>query len=112
MIPRMSEALHGGTVRGGTSISKLGGALGVAATFIGFAIFLVGCAGFDAVFPLGILPLILAVVGLVLTFAGGLMNRTAGMEDPHVVASYFINIASILGALLLISVWKGWRYFA
>jgi hypothetical protein len=34
------------------------------------------------------------------------------MEDPHVVASYFLNIASILGALLLISVWRGWRYFA
>lgn len=109
----MSEATtHGGMVRGGTSISKIGGALAVAASLIGFAIFLVGCAGYSAVFPFALIPLILAVVGLLLTFAGGLTNRTAGMEDMHIVASYFLNIASILGALLLISVWKGWRFFA
>ena len=111
----MSEALNYDTgARGGgaNSITKIGGALGVAATIIGFVIFLVGCAGFDAVFPFAILPFALAVIGLVLTFAGGLSNRTAGMEDTHVVASYFLNIASILGALLLISVWQGWRFFA
>ena len=93
-------------------MAKIGGAMGVAATFIGFLIFMVGCAGFDAVFPFAILPLALSVIGLLLTIAGGLMGKTEGMEDPHVVASYFLNIASILGALLLISVWKGWRYFA
>lgn len=109
----MSEASsHGGAVRGGTSITKIGGALAVASSFIGFAIFLVGCAGYSAVFPFALIPLILSIVGLALTFAGGLMNRTAGMEDMHIVASYFLNIASILGALLLISVWRGWRFFA
>lgn len=109
----MSEATtYGSAVRGGTSITKIGGALGVAASLIGFLIFMVGCAGFDAVFPFAILPLALSVIGLLLTIAGGLMGKTEGMEDPHVVASYFLNIASILGALLLISVWKGWRYFA
>jgi hypothetical protein len=110
----MSEAANYGTVRGGgsNSITKIGGALGVAASMIGFAIFMVGCAGFGAVFPFAILPFVLAVIGLILTIAGGLANRTAGMEDTHVVASYFLNIASVLGALLLISVWRGWRFFA
>jgi hypothetical protein len=110
----MSEAVNHGAVRGGggNSVTKIGGALSVAASMIGFLIFMVGCAGFDAVFPFAILPLALAVIGLILTIAGGLANRTSGMEDTHVVASYFLNVASILGALLLISVWRGWRFFA
>ena len=108
----MSEAPGYSPTRGGTSITKLGGALGVAASMIGFAIFLVGCAGYGAVFPFAILPFVLAIVGLLLTIAGGLMGRTEGMEDPHVLAAYMLNIACILGALLLISVWKGWRFFA
>ena len=108
----MSEATTYGGARSGNSITKIGGAMGVAASLIGFAIFLVGCAGYSAVFPFAILPLILATLGLLLTVAGGMMNRTAGMEDTHVIASYFLNIASIFGAMLLISVWKGWRYFA
>jgi hypothetical protein len=98
-------------VGGGRSLVKIGGALGVAATFIGFAIFITGCFGFSAVFPLAVIPLVLAVVGLGLVIAGGFFQQSVGVEDMAVVASYFITLAAIAGAGLLIAVWRGWPIF-
>ncbi len=98
--------------QGSGSITKFGGALGIAASFIGFAIFFAGCAGFEAAFKFALIPMILAVPGLLLTIYGGTVQRTAGMEDSHVVASICLNLACIMGALILISVWKGVPIFA
>ena len=93
-------------------MTKVGGALGIAASFIGFAIFLAGCAGFDAAFKFALAPMVLAVPGLLLTIVGGVLKRTAGSEDTHIVASLCLNLASIMGALILIAVWKGVPIFS
>jgi len=92
-----------------TSLARVGGALGIAANFIGLAIFLAACAGINAVLVLSILPLLLSVPGLVLTFIGGNTQNDPNVPDTHVLAAIFINIAGIVGALLLISAWKGWH---
>ena len=94
------------------SITMAGGALGIAASFTGFAIFIAGCAGFDAAFRFALIPLILAVPGLILTIAGGAMGRTQGMEDTHVVASLFLNAACLMGGLVLVAIWRGTPIFA
>ena len=94
-----------------SSLARVGGALGVAGTFIGFAIFVFACAGFGASFALSPIPLILGFVGLVLTCVGGLFYDDVGLEDPQVVACYAINIAVIAGALLEFAIWRGWPIF-
>jgi len=95
----------------GSSIAKIGGALGVAGTFIGFALFVAGCAGYGAAFALALIPLILGVVGLVLTVVGGFFSKDIGLEDPQVVSCYAINIAVIAGAMLEFAIYKGWPIF-
>jgi hypothetical protein len=96
---------------GGRSLVKIGGALGVAATMIGFAIFVVGCFGFAAVYPLAIIPLVLSVVGFGLVLAGGFFQTNVGVDDMAVVASYILTLAGIAGAGLLVAVWQGWPIF-
>jgi hypothetical protein len=96
---------------GGRSLVKIGGALGVAATLIGFVIFLAGCFGYSAVFGLSVIPLLLAGVGLALVIAGGFFQKDVGVDDMAVVASYCITLAGIAGAGLLVAVWRGWPMF-
>ncbi len=98
-------------LRSGSSIARIGGALGVAGTFIGFAIFMTACAGFEAAFALSAIPLVLGVVGLAMTLIGGFFNDDIGLDDPSVVASYAINIAVIAGAMLEFAIWRGWNIF-
>jgi hypothetical protein len=87
----------------------LGGGLGIAACFIGLAIFFGGCFGLSAIFMLCIVPMGLSAVGLVLSIAGPLVQKTVHVEDPAVFAAIFINILGIVGSLLLMSAWLGWR---
>jgi hypothetical protein len=82
-----------------SQLPRIGGALGMAGTFIGTGIFLLGCFGFGAAFYLSPLPMILGIVGLVLTLTGWCCKSIA-TEDPHVVAAIFVNLAVIVGALL------------
>ena len=98
-------------LRTSSSLSRIGGALGVAGTFIGFAIFVFACAGFNASFAHSPIPLILGFVGLVLTLVGGFFYDEVGLEDPQVVACYAINIAVITGAMLEFAIWRGWPIF-
>jgi hypothetical protein len=98
--------------RSSGSITKAGGALGIAAAFVGIAIFLGGCAGFDAAFKFALIPLLLSIAGLLLTIVGGTLKRIGGMEDPHIVASICLNLAGFMGALILIAVWRGIPIFA
>ncbi len=105
----MSELPLRATGRG-TSLAKIGGALGIAGSIIGMIIFLGGCFGFNASFVLSPIPLVLGCLGLVLTVMGG-FQKNPGIEDPHLVASYLINIAVISGALLEMAAWLGWSFF-
>ncbi|HEX8521815.1 MAG TPA: hypothetical protein VF669_06125 [Tepidisphaeraceae bacterium] len=94
-----------------TSYAKIGGALGIAGSIIGIAIFVGGCFGFGASFLMSPIPLALGSIGLILTIVGG-FQRNPGIEDAHVVAGYCINIAVISGALLEMSIWLNWSFFA
>lgn len=98
-------------LRTSSSVARIGGALGVAGTFVGFAIFIFACAGFEASFALSPIPLVLGFVGLALTLVGGFFHDDVGLEDPQVVACYAINIAVIAGAMLEFAIWRGWPIF-
>jgi hypothetical protein len=115
----MSESSGHGTtldyrgpgIRRGASLAKIGGALGVAGTMVGFAIFVFACAGFGMAFALSPIPLVLGFVGLAMTLVGGFFSEDVGLEDPQVVACYAINIAVIAGAMLEFAIWRGWPIF-
>jgi hypothetical protein len=92
-----------------TSLVYLGGGLGIAACFIGLIIFFAGCAGFNAVFMLSILPLLLGGVGLVLSVLGPIVQKHIHVEDSNVFAGIFVNVLGLVGGLLLMSVWMGWK---
>ncbi len=91
--------------------AKVGGALGIASVLIGFAIFLAACAGFDAALMLSIIPLLLALPGFVLTVVGGVAQKKAHIEDTHMLAAIFLTFLGIMGSLLEISAWQGWKLF-
>ncbi len=90
-------------------MTHLGGGLGIAACFIGLAVFLGACAGFNAIFMLSVIPLALSAVGLVLSVLGPLVQKSIHVEDSGVFAAIFLNVMGILGALLLMSAWLGWH---
>jgi|SRR4051794_25713643 FtsH-binding integral membrane protein len=83
-----------------TSLVKIGGALGVAATFIALAVFLVACFGFDAVFMLSPLALVLAAVGFVLTVIGAVMRQHLGNEEAQPIAAVFVCLIGIVAGLI------------
>ena len=100
-----------GTPGGATNLPRIGGVLSIAGTFIGTFIFVLGCFGFSAAFMLSPIPLILGVVGLILTLCG-LFNKNIVGEDTHVVAALLVNVAVITGAILEICIWRNIPFFA
>ena len=94
------------------SLVKVGGALAIAGTCIGTAIFVAGCFGFSAAFALSLIPTILGVVGLALTLIGGFVQKPIGVEDTHALAAYALNLAVIVGGLLEVALWRGVPIFA
>ena len=93
-------------------LPRIGGALGVVGTLIGTGIFVLGCFGFGAAFYLSPLPMVLGVVGLVLTLTPWMCSHPVAGEDIHVVASLLVNIAVIVGALLEIMIMMNKSFFA
>ena len=85
----------------------VGGGLGIVACFLGLAIFVSGCFGFEAAFIFSLLPLVLAAAGMVLTIIGALL-RQGSYVDTQVLASLLVNFVGIIGALLEVSVWMHW----
>jgi hypothetical protein len=79
--------------------SHVGGMLGVAACFIGIAIFLGGCMGFERAFDLAWIPLALAAVGLVFTVLTGVFRHDTGVQHTGVLASVLINVFGIVGGI-------------
>jgi hypothetical protein len=111
----MGESLNyaaPGTTNHDVSLVKVGGALAIAGTCIGTAIFVAGCFGFGAAFTLSLIPTILGAVGLALTFVGGFLQKPIGVEDTHALAAYALNLAVIVGGLMEVAIWRGWPLFA
>src|SRR4051812_44457139 len=94
-----------------TPLAHLGGGLGIAACFIGLAIFFAACAGFSAVFMLSVISLALSTVGIVLSILGPNIQKHAHVEDSAVFAAIFLNLLGIVGSLMLMSAWLGWKVF-
>ncbi len=80
--------------------AQIGGMLGVAACFIGLAIFLGGCMGFERSFDLAWIPLALAAVGLTFTVIAGVFNRDTGVQHTGVLASVLLNVFGLVGGLI------------
>jgi hypothetical protein len=91
---------------------RIGGALGVAACLIGFAIFLSACAGLNAVFMFSPVPAAFGGVGLVLTIVGGAFNSRLTVQDTPVLAALLVNVIALIGSLLLLAVWLDFPLFA
>lgn len=90
----------------GTPLTRLGGSLGIAGCCIGLGVFLLACFGFEKAFALAILPLGMALVGMVLTVVGGVRNF--GHQDDHVLSGAFLNLFALVGGLLELAVWQDW----
>jgi hypothetical protein len=74
--------------------------LGVAACFIGMAIFLGGCMGFERAFDLAWIPLALAAAGLSFTVLAGVFRHDTGVQHTGVLASVLINVFGLVGGIL------------
>ena len=93
-----------------TSLTRLGGSLGIAACCIGMAIFTIACFGFQAVFALSFIPLVMSLVGMVLSVVGGI-RKEGGVDEIGPLAGVFVNLFGIIGGLLLVAVWSDWMIF-
>ena len=123
--PRESHASHASHASHGSSspvsyaspalgrrstVFQVGAGLGIAGFSIGLLVFLAACFGFGAALVMSPLPIVMGAVGFALTIVGG-------VSDPHldgssVAASLFICVAAMVGGLLELSAWQGWRVFA
>ena len=92
-----------------TSLTRLGGYLGIVACSIGMAIFTLACFGFNAAFALSFIPLGVSVVGMVLSVLGGIWKR--GVDEVGPLAGIFINLFGIVGGVLLVAAWQDWVIF-
>jgi len=84
----------------------VGAVLGISASLVGLSIFIAGCFGL-ASFMFSPLPLLLGLVGLILTIVGA-TTRKGRIEDAQILASMFVNFIAIVGALLELAAWNGW----
>jgi hypothetical protein len=94
-----------------TSLVQLGGGLGIAACVLGLLIFFTACLGYGAAFYLSLLPLAFGVIGLVLVVIGGVAQKDPRIEDAHVLAGIFVCLFGLVGGLVEVAVWLGWRMF-
>jgi hypothetical protein len=83
-----------------TSLVQVGGALGIAATCIAMAVFLVAILNFDAVFILAPLPIILGGVGLILAVVGGIVQKHVGPEETQPIAAMFVTSLGLIAGLI------------
>src|SRR5687767_15183567 len=93
-----------------STLFQLGAGFGVAGFSLGLLVFLAACFGFGAALYLSPLPIAMGLAGFAFTIAGGV--RDPHTEGSHVAASLFICVAAIVGGLLEMAGWLGWRVFA
>lgn len=106
-----SPALNSPSTLGQKSLVQVGGGLGIAATSISTAIFVLGCFGFSAAFTaLPLIPFLLAAIGLILTIVGAIWKKSATDEDTQIFLSMFCNFLGLVGAFVEIGVWLNWGF--
>jgi hypothetical protein len=91
----------------GPMLPQVAAALGIAATFLGVAIFIAACFGLSAVFAFSVLPFSLGCAGFILSIVSGIFYRSR-LADTQVLASLFTSFFGIIGGLLEMAAWQGW----
>jgi hypothetical protein len=91
------------------SLVRVGGALGVAGCIVGLLVLVAGCAGFYAAYSFCLVPLTLGVVGLVLAIIGAVKSKDS--PDTHVLGALFTTIVSVIGGVVELAAWMGWKVF-
>jgi hypothetical protein len=88
-----------------TSLVKIGGALGIAASFIAIGIFTAALFRLDAAFMLCFVPLAFGVIGLVLSVVGAVTSTHHGEDETHPISALFVCMTGIIGGALELYAW-------
>jgi hypothetical protein len=92
-------------------VLKIGGGLGIAASVIGLAVLIAGCAGFPKAMYLGVVVTILAGAGLITALVGAWTQKHLIAEDTHVLQALFANVIGIVGGVLEMALAFNWAIF-
>jgi hypothetical protein len=90
-------------------LTRFGGGLGVAGCCVGLLIFLAACAGLGAAVRFSLIPIALGAASIILSLAGGVIEHKKLPEDTAVFGALFAGALSLIGGLVEMSVWMGWR---
>jgi hypothetical protein len=99
-------------VPSGSGMLRLGGGLGIAACFVGLAVMVSACAGFNMALALSLVPVGLSAVGMVVSILGAVFQKRMIAEDTAVMHALFANAAGLIGGLLEMTAWRNWHMFA
>src|SRR5262245_56346069 len=88
-----------------TSLVKMGGALGIGASFVAIAAFTVALFRLEAVLMLAFVPLLLGSAGLVLSIIGGVTSTHHGEDETHPISALFVCLFGIIGGALELYAW-------
>ena len=100
-----------GVTPASSALLRLGGALGIAACFIGLLVFVVACMGLNKVVVLSLIPVGLSLPGLVISIVAAIKDKSLIAEDTHVLQALFVNLAGLIGGIVLMAVWMRWPLF-
>src|SRR3954468_8709035 len=89
----------------------VGGGMGIAGAFLGLALFLIACFGFEGSFLFSRLPFLLGAVGLIVCIVGAIGGK-GSLDDTQVLGVMFVCLFGIVGGLLEMSVRYHWGIFA
>ena len=90
-------------------VTRFGGGLGVAGCFVGLMIFLAACGGLGAANRFSLIPIAMGAASIILSLVGGAIEHKKLPEDTAVFGALFAGALSLIGGLVEMSVWMGWR---
>ena len=92
------------------SLVKIGGAIGMAGSFIALGIFLFALLGFYAVFMLSVLPVALGTIGLVITIFDSVRHKYEGEAETQPISALFACATAIIVGLIMMQIWLTWPH--
>jgi hypothetical protein len=101
----MDTHSHSSTLPRRTTLVQVGGALGIAATFLALAVFVLALFGNLGALTLSPLPLILGGLGMVLTIIGAVLVPHGGDSDTQPLAALFTSLFGVVGGYFLVVFW-------
>jgi hypothetical protein len=89
-----------------SSLAKVGGALGIAATLQSLAIFVVALFGLNAAFMFSPIPVLFGIAGIIVTVCGGVVHTAPGHEETQPIAALFACLAGLVGGAIELMFWS------